>query len=68
MVDKYINCTRKDCDGVMVRLGDDPRSKVVKYKCGKCGQSFSHRRSSVEAGVHTLQLNDPNDPLRGAVK
>lgn len=68
LVDKYLNCTRPDCDGVAVREGADPRSKTVKYRCRKCGNDFSISRKAVEFGKHVFLLNDPRDQGRSGLK
>jgi hypothetical protein len=68
MVDTYLNCTRKGCDGVMVRQGTDTRSKNLKFVCSKCAKTENYARRSFEAGRHTFSLNDPNDPLRSGTK
>lgn len=67
MVDQFLPCTRIGCDGVAVAEGD-LRSKNVKYKCRKCGHTFTILKSNVDAGKYTFKLNDPNDPLRGGLK
>ena len=65
MVDKYLTCTRTGCNGVMERLGGDARGKFIKFKCRKCGYVYEMERLNVDAGVHSFNLNSPNDPLRG---
>jgi hypothetical protein len=68
MVDKYLTCTRPGCGGVMERLGDDTRSKTIKFKCNKCGQIYTISRNDYNIGRYTFLLNDPRDPLRGGLK